>query len=158
MYRLGFFVRTLVCGFLLLTFCGIATAQFKAGIQGTISDSGGALVPEAKITLTNTETNKAQEATSSDEGFYRISGLAPGRYKLVVEKTGYKQQVYDNVVVNAEAVQGMDVILEVGEVTASVIVSQDTGPLLATENANVDKAISNQEVRTLPQVGRDPSE
>ena len=158
MYRLGFFVRTLVCGFFVLTFCGIATAQFKAGIQGTISDSGGALVPEAKITLTNTETGKAQEATSSGDGFYRISGLAPGRYKLVVEKTGYKEQVYDNVIVNAEAVQGMDVILEVGEVTATVIVSQDTGPILATENGNIDKAITNQEVRTLPQFGRDPYE
>jgi len=158
MYRLGFFVRTLVCGFFILTFCGIATAQFKAGIQGTISDSGGALVPEAKITLTNTETGKEQEATSSAEGFYRISGLAPGRYKLAVEKTGYKQQVYDNVVVNAEAVQGMDVILEVGEVTATVVISDDTGPLLRTENANVDKAITNQEVRTLPQFGRDPYE
>src|SRR5678815_2884883 len=92
----------------------------------TISDSAGSLVPEAKLTLTNNETGRSQEATTSSEGFYRISGLAPGKYKLVVEKSGYKQQVLDNVVVNAEAVQGVDVILEVGDVSATVTIGQDS--------------------------------
>src|SRR5437660_2350298 len=100
--------RVILCGLFLLLLAATANAQFKAGIQGTVSDTSGGLVPEAKITLTNTETGKTQETTSSSEGFYRVSGLAPGKYKLTVEKTGYKQKVFDNVVVNAEAVQGVD--------------------------------------------------
>src|SRR5258708_5765053 len=150
--------RTSVCGVLLLFTVTTARAQFKAGIQGTVTDTAGGLVPEAKITLVNTETGKAQETTASSEGFYRLSGLAPAKYKLTVEKAGYKQKVFDNVAVNAEAVQGIDVTLEVGDVSATVTVTQETAQTLETENANVDKAITTQEVRTLPQFGRDPYE
>ncbi len=155
---LSIFARTSVCGLLLLFIVTTASAQFKAGIQGTVTDTAGGLVPEAKITLVNTETGKAQETTASSEGFYRISGLAPAKYKLTVEKAGYKQKVFDNVAVNAEAVQGIDVQLEVGDVSATVTVTQETAQILETENANVDKAITTQEVRALPQFGRDPYE
>jgi outer membrane lipoprotein-sorting protein len=152
------FLRLACCALLLVFMTASASAQFKAGIQGTVKDTSGALVPQAKITLTNTETSKTQETTASDEGFYRISGLPPGKYKLTVEKTGYKQKVFDDVVVNAEAVQGMDVELEPGEVSATVTVTAETTSPLETENANVDKAITTQDVRTLPQTGRDPYE
>ncbi len=158
MVRLSCLFRTISCGFFILCLGVAASAQFKAGIQGTVTDTGGGLVPEAKISLTNNETGKTQETTSSAEGFYRLSGLAPGKYKMAVEKAGYKQKVFDNVVVNAEAVQGVDVALEAGDISATVTVTQDTVPILDTENANVDRAITTQEVRTLPQFGRDPYE
>ena len=149
-------VRTVACGLILLSAVVIAQAQFKAGIQGTVTDTAGGLVTEAKITLTNTETGKTQETTSSGEGFYRLSGLPPGKYKLAVEKAGYKQKVFDNVAVSAEAVQGVDVALEAGEISATVTVTQETAAVLETENANVDKSITTQEVHALPQFGRDP--
>lgn len=151
-------VRVITCALFLLLFLGSANAQFKAGIQGTVTDSGGGLVPEAKITLLNTETGKTQETTTGDEGFYRLSGLAPAKYKLTVEKAGYKQAVFNDVAVNAEAIQGIDVTLEAGDVSATVTVTTETGQILQTENANVDKAITGQEVRALPQFGRDPYE
>jgi hypothetical protein len=149
-------VRIMICGLFLLFVFGTANAQFKAGIQGTVSDTSGGLVPEAKVTLTNTETGRTQEVTTSAEGFYRISGLAPGKYKLTTEKAGYKKSVLENVGVSAEAVQGIDIALEPGEISASVTVTQETAQTLETENANVNKAITTQEIRTLPQFGRDP--
>ncbi|MDQ1639246.1 MAG: hypothetical protein QOF62_2585 [Pyrinomonadaceae bacterium] len=151
-------VRIMTVGLFFLFVVGTANAQFKAGIQGTITDTAGGLVPEAKITLLNTETGKTQETTASNEGFYRLSGLAPAKYRLSVEKAGYKQKVFDNVAVNAEAVQGIDVVLEPGEVSATVTVTQETGQTLETENASLDKALTTQEVRSLPQFGRDPYE
>ena len=156
MRQFGFSFRLTLCSLFLLVLASTANAQFKAGIQGTVTDTSGGLVPEAKLTLTNIETGRAQETTASTEGFYRISGLPPGKYKLTVEKTGFKQKVFDNVVVNAEAVQGIDVALEPGEVSATVTVTQQTEQTLETENANVDKAVTTQEVRALPQFGRDP--
>ncbi|HEV7745501.1 MAG TPA: TonB-dependent receptor [Pyrinomonadaceae bacterium] len=151
-------VRVLTCGLFLLLFLSSASAQFKAGIQGTVTDTSGGLIPAAKVTLLNTETGKTQETTTGDEGFYRLSGLAPAKYKLTVEKEGYKQKVLESVTINAEALQGIDVSLEPGDVSATVTVTQETGQTLDTENANVDKAITTQEVRALPQFGRDPYE
>jgi len=150
--------RTIACGLFILFAMITAQAQFRAGIQGTISDSNGALVPGATITLKQLETGKTQEVTSNDEGFYRIVGLAPGRYELTVEKQGYKKSLAENVNVAAETVQGADVILEIGEVTATVTITDEAVAQLQTENANVAKAITPAEVKRLPQVGRDPYE
>ena len=116
-----------------------ANAQFRAGVQGTISDSDGALVPDAKVTLKDLETGKTQETTSSGEGFYRITGLAPGKYELTVEKDGLQEKSLENLTVNAENIQGMDVILEIGEITAIVTITDEATAQLETENANVNK-------------------
>ena len=158
MKRTTFGLRVLLSGLFLLCAVGSANAQFKAGIQGTVTDTSGGLVPEAKVTLTNTETGKTQDVTTSSEGFYRISNLAPGKYTLTTEKAGYKKSVLENVQVSAEAVQGIDVALEIGEVTASVTIDQGTEAALETENGSVSGAITTAEVRNLPQVGRDPYE
>ncbi len=155
---ISFCFRTLSCVFFILLMSVAVSAQFKAGIQGTVTDTTGGLVPEAKVTLTNTETGRAQEVTTSSEGFYRISGLAPGKYTLTTEKAGYKKSVLENVAVTAEAVQGIDVALEIGEVTATVTVDQETSTTLETENGSVSGAITTAEVRNLPQAGRDPYE
>src|SRR5882724_959617 len=150
--------RIMIGGLFLLFAVGTANAQFKAGIQGTVMDSSGALVPEAKITLTSKETGKTQDTTSGSEGFYRLSGLPPGQYKLTVEKAGYKQKIFDDVAVNAETVRGLDVELDPGDVAASVTVTSEREAQLETENANETRGITTQEVRGLPQFGRDPYE
>ncbi len=141
-------VRVTMCGLFLLSAMITAHAQFRAGVQGTISDSAGALVPDAKVTLKDPETAKAQETTTSEEGFYRILGLAPGKYELTVEKTGYKKSLSENVTIDAENIQGIDVILEIGEVTATVTITDEVVAQLETENANVAKALTDQRDQT----------
>jgi len=155
--RLSLFVRTFVSGLFILVLSVSVSAQFKAGIQGTVKDTSGALVPDATITLTNSETGKTQAAISNDEGFYRFTNLAPGKYKIKVEQTGYKQSTID-IVVSAEGMQGIDVALEAGDVSAVVTIASDTVGLLRTEDANVDRALTTQEIRQLPQTGRNPYE
>jgi hypothetical protein len=153
-----FLARALVCGIFLLLPLVSADAQFRAGIQGNVADSTGALVPDATVTLTNKETGAKQTTATNADGFYRISGLPPGTYSLVVEKSGFKRQVFDNVVVNAEDTQGLDVALTAGEVAESVTVTEETAQALETENGNVTRALTTREIRELPQVGRDPYE
>src|SRR5438093_11618188 len=103
--RLGF-LRAFLGAVIFLGLASTTNAQFKASVQGTVTDTAGAIVSAATVTLTNKETNKSETTTTSDGGFYRFSGLAPGAYTLTVEKESFKKQVIDNVTVEAESVKG----------------------------------------------------
>jgi hypothetical protein len=152
-------LRAAFCALTLLWLAATAQAQFKASIQGTVKDTSGAVISGATVTVTNQETNRSQQVTTGDEGFYRVTGLAPGRYTVSAELAGFKKRVLQDIIINAEEAQGVDLILEAGQVTESVTVeaTPDT-TRLDTEHANIDRAITTQEIRRIPQVGRDPYE
>jgi hypothetical protein len=122
-----------------------------------VKDSSGALVTEALVTLTNRQTNQTQQVTASDQGFYRFSALPPGEYALKAEKAGFEATTI-NLTVRAESIQGFDITLNAAGAAATVTITDVGEQVLQTENANVDKVITNQEVLRLPQVGRDPYE
>ncbi|CAN5614573.1 hypothetical protein BH10ACI3_BH10ACI3_00860 [soil metagenome] len=147
----------LLISFFIVVFALVGHAQFRAGVQGTVTDSVGGTVAGAKVTLTNKETSRSQETQSSDAGFYRFTNLAPGLYSITVEQQGFKKRVVEDVKVEAEALNGQDVTLETGGVSETVTVqAEDVG--LQTEDANIRRSISTQEVLRLPQPGRDPYE
>ena len=151
-------LRVLTCSLFCLVAVTTANAQFRAGVQGTVTDASGGLVPDATVTLTSKETGRTQVTKSSSEGFYRISELSPGSYTLSVEKPGFKKSTLEDLTINAESVQGLDLVLTTGEVSETVTVTADASDQLQAENANIDKAITTQEIRRLPQFGRDPYE
>jgi len=101
------FVRALMCGLVLLFTVTSASSQFKASVQGTVTDSAGAIVTGASVTLTNKETSRSEKTETSDGGFYRFSGLAPGLYTVTVEKENFKKQVVDDVKEEAESLKGV---------------------------------------------------
>jgi hypothetical protein len=123
-----------------------------------VTDSTGGLVPDVKITLTNAATGQSQTTAASNEGFYRITGLSPGSYTLIAEKPGFKRQIFENVIINAEGTQGFDIALATGEVAETVTITETAAQALETENGNVSRAITTREIQQLPQVGRDPYE
>jgi hypothetical protein len=135
-----------------------AFGQFRAALQGTVTDATGAVIPNATVTLTSKETAKKQTTTTSADGFYRFVGLAPGAYTVTAQATGFKQQSMENVTVAAEQTQGLDVTLQPGDVAESITVTDTAGPVLQTENAQVGREITRREVEGLPQFGRDPYE
>jgi Carboxypeptidase regulatory-like domain/TonB dependent receptor len=146
--------------FCLLVMLGIALpahAQFKAGIEGTITDAKGAVVPNAKVTATNDDTGVIRSAMSSGEGFYRIVGLPPGTYAVMVEATGFSKKESTGVLVEAETVRGLDLKVEVAGATATVTVS-GTYAGLETESASTSTTLDTRAVDNLPEVGRDPYE
>ena len=149
----------LLFALLLSGLCSTAAwAQFKAGIQGTVADASGAVIAGAKVTLVNKETGRKSEATASSEGLYRFSSLAPGGYKLTVEREGFKKKELENITVRAEGVASVDVVMETGVVSDTVTISSEATAAIEKENANISRAISTVEIRQLPQVGRDPYE
>ncbi len=149
--------RLSLCIGLMAFFVVAINAQFKAGIQGTITDNSGGTVAGATVNLVNKETGQTLQTVSSSEGFYRFSGLAPALYSISVEVQGFKKQTVDNVKVDAETTKGVDVSLEIGGVSEVVTVeAENVG--LETEDANIRNTLSNAEILRLPQVGRDPYE
>jgi len=120
--RLTNFLATLF----LLTFLTITgNAQFRAGVQGTVTDNAGGTVAGAKVTLTSKETNQSQTTQTSEDGFYRFAGLPPGLYSLSVEQKGFKKRVVNDIKVDAEAVKGLDVVLDAGVINEVVTVQAE---------------------------------
>lgn len=136
---------------------GVAEAQFRAAVQGTVTDATGAAVPGATVVVTNQDTGVARETVTSATGFYQVSGLPPGTYRVSASLTGFKEAVAENIVVTAEESRGLDLTLEPGGIEETVTVT--AGPsTLQTENADVSGTLTVEEIERLPQVGRDPFE
>ncbi|MBA2502437.1 MAG: carboxypeptidase regulatory-like domain-containing protein, partial [Pyrinomonadaceae bacterium] len=150
--------RTFFCAMVVLLFAAAAQAQFKANLQGTVTDPAGGVVQGATVTLTSNETQRTQTVTTNDEGFYRFSSLPPGAYTVTAEQTGFNRAVVENFAIAAEETQGLDLTLTTGQITESVTITDTNSTALQTENANVSGVVTTAEVRNLPQVGRDPYE
>jgi hypothetical protein len=124
-------------------------AQGLSGISGTVTDPSGAVVPEAKVTATNTATGVASHATTTSVGSYIITDLTPGTYTVRVEQPGFAAAVKNGVTVDVSRTSTVDVALTAGtatetvEVTAEQITLETTQPQLGT-------VIENKIVQEVP--------
>jgi hypothetical protein len=134
----------------------IAFSQFRASVQGTVTDPNGSTVPAATVTITSLETNIQRVVTTSNAGVYDVAGLAPGRYSLTVEKTGFSKKVLSDLILGAEQSQSFNVQLEVGQVSQTVTVNDAVSEVIDTETAMIGGTITNIQILNMPSFGRDP--
>src|SRR6266567_3352425 len=135
----------------ILSLCALPTyAQYRASIQGVVTDPQGGVVSGATLTLTNLETNQTLTATTNENGIYNFNALPPSKYSLTAEKTGFKKKVLENVGVIPEQANALNVQLEIGQVTESITVSGDSTPLIDTETSNLSGTVNSQEIQRLP--------
>lgn len=139
----------------LAVFAVTAHAQYRAGIQGVVTDPVGAVVPEATVTLTSNETNISRTAKTSEGGVYSFSSLAPGAFRLTVEKVGFSKKVLEDVRVRGEQMQSLNVELAVGQISDTVTVTEVV-PLIDSQTATIGGTLTSKEVAQLPSFGRDP--
>ncbi|SNT36380.1 Carboxypeptidase regulatory-like domain-containing protein [Granulicella rosea] len=141
---------------LLLLVGGRLTAQeFRGTISGTVSDSGGAIIPQAAVTVRDTDTGAVYKVKSDDKGFYSASSLAPGKYEVRVESPSFQAYIRNGITVQAGDHASIDVTLTAGDVSQSVTVTSDA-PMVDATNAAIGQSISTKEVEDLPQNGRTP--
>src|ERR1700760_497123 len=156
--RLSFcLARLAILSAILLSLSTVGLAQFKASIQGTVSDAKGGIVPGAKVTVANQDTGVSRDTSTSDQGFYRVDQLPPGNYSVTVSASGFKQSINRDIVVEAELPRGFDVQMEIGAVNEEVTVTASNEGL-QTEDASVDSTITNAQIQRLPEFARDPYE
>src|SRR5215469_8268917 len=113
------FLRGTVFAVCAVVLVASARAQYRAGIQGTVTDTQGAVVSGATVTLQNEETGQTYKATSADDGVFNFSGLPPSKFTLTVEKAGFKIKTIKGFGVVAEQANAVNVQLELGQVTES---------------------------------------
>jgi hypothetical protein len=134
-----------------------AWAQFETGnVVGTIKDSTGAVVPGAKVTLTNTQTGVTNEKTSDANGSYEFFTVRPGAYVITAEKQGFSIALVDNVQVTVGARQRVDLNMAVGALTEKVEVSA-SAVLLQTDTSDRSQVITGEQTKALPLNGREYS-
>jgi hypothetical protein len=113
-------------------------AQGAGGrISGTVTDQTGAAVAGATVTVTNVETNRRRSVSSSRDGMYTAASLAPGDYRVEVERSGFKSVRRDAVRVAAGERARIDVELPVGDLSEQVTITAGA-PLLRTDTASLD--------------------
>ena len=122
----------------------------RGSITGRVTDQNGAVVPDAKVTLANVETNEAREVTTNNEGDYSIPQLQAASYTLKVEAPGFKTASIGGVKIAVQINRTVDVTLEVGAIGDTVMVSAENGPVLQTETPASQLNVTERQVRELP--------
>jgi len=121
-------------------------------VKGTVSDPTGAVIPGARITLTQEETNVARESESSSVGVFEFPAVPLGPYRLEVQTTGFKK--YDGrFVLQAGQTAVINPKLEVGSVDTVIEVS-DVAPTITTEGMAISDVKDETRIRQLPLNGR----
>lgn len=138
----------------LAVFSGSLFAQTTFGsVTGVVTDATAAPTPGAQVTLTNLDTAEKRVMTTGNEGIYQFVNLTPGRYRLDIEKTGFKRVTREPVVVEVQSTVRIDISLQVGEVTETVEVAAAT-PLLQPETSSLGQVVEQRKVNELPLNGR----
>ncbi len=147
-------------GFLLFSFLllfgnvPLVHAQFEtATVLGTVKDANGEVVPNATVTLKNTQTGIASTAKTDESGNYQFTSVKIGTYQVTAEAQGFSTAVVGDVEATVNARQRIDLTLSAGAVNESVVVTAAT-PLLETASSERGQVITREQIVNLPLNGR----
>jgi hypothetical protein len=155
--------RFLFSTLLLLAFFFVATSAnaqtANSGVVlGTITDKGGAVVPDATVELVSTTTNETKTVTTSSAGEYVFPNVAPGTYNLKISKSGFATTTFSIIRVDVTKSYNYSATLEVSSGKEIVEVSAQAQAELQTADAVVGNVVASNELMALPTLGRDSRE
>jgi hypothetical protein len=132
-----------------------ACAQDTSSLTGTVTDSSGAVVPKAKITLGNNATRSELHMTTDDGGNYNITNLPSGSYNMHVEAQGFQTTTLNDVRVDPNIGRRVDISMMIGQSTVSITVEANANTV-QTESGSVGQLISQEQVKSIQLNGRNP--
>ena len=149
--------KSIVSSALLFTFCSpLAFAQSSAGggsIQGTVKDSSGAVIPDAKLKILHIDTGRAINTVSNKEGYFATPPTSIGKYKIRVESAGMKAWEGEIQLETGRTTE-VNPVLSAGQVNETVVVSE-TLPLVTTTDPTDASTLDAARIKELPINGRD---
>src|SRR5438552_8683707 len=157
MKRLSFFLALAVCiGVFLTLNAAPAFAQGETGsVTGVVTDAQGGTVAGAEVTLTDLATKSPRTTTTNDSGRYHFASVPVGTYDILISKSGFKVHKAAAQKVSIATQLTLDVALEVGALSETVVVTSQAGTELQTANATIGNTINLKQLDLLPNLGRD---
>ena len=143
--------KVVVC--LLICVQSLFAQASSARVSGLVTDPAGAAVPGASIKFRNTSTGAEANASANAEGYYTAAYLNPGPYEMTAEAKGFKRLVRQQLVLDTGQALVVDIRLELGAVSESVVVSAQT-PLLQADSSAVSTLVENATIRNMPLASR----
>src|SRR5271166_2328458 len=126
-----------------------AQSTYTAQLTGVVTDSSGAVVPRAKVILTDDATSIAVNTLTDERGIYVLTGIRPAKYTIQVEASGFASQQRKDVVLAVNQQASIDFMVTPGVVSEKVVVTEQA-PLLDTGNATLGTDVTNEYVRDIP--------
>src|SRR5437016_1047893 len=134
-----------------------AQARDTASLFGTITDSQGAVVPGARVTVTNTATNLSRNTSTDGSGGFSFPLLPVGSYNLSVEQTGFRKYERRNILLQTNENVSVDESLELGNVQETVTV-EGSASQVESRSATLSNAVDSKRIVELPLNGRNPAD
>src|SRR5713226_1178943 len=122
-------------------------------VGGSVTDSSGAAIADAQLTLTNLGTSEKRVQSTGTDGLYTFVNLNPGRYTIDVEKSGFKHVTRSEVIVDVAQSVRIDLTMQVGEVSQRIEVTGET-PQLQVETSSLGQVVEERKANELPLNGR----
>jgi hypothetical protein len=139
-----------LCALLLLLTAGPGYSQaVNATLLGSVTDSSGAIVPNAKVTVTEVNTGVNRSGQTNESGNYTFPDLAPGQYSITVELSGFKKETRKDIALTVNSSTRIDVQLTPGNITETVEVT-GAPPLLQTDRADTGAQLEVVQTASLP--------
>ncbi|HYL78614.1 MAG TPA: carboxypeptidase regulatory-like domain-containing protein [Bryobacteraceae bacterium] len=135
-------------------FLGAALFGQTTSLTGTVTDPTGAVIPNATITIVETQTGAQREVTADNQGRYTLSQLTPGTYKLTAKATGFADVVINNVQLQVNQPSTINVTFEKVGATATTVQVEGTAVQVNTTDASLGNVITTQQIVELPMYAR----
>ena len=129
--------------------------ESRGRITGTVTDPNKAAVPGATVTVSDPARGTNVALTTNDEGFFQAPYLLPGTYQVIVEVSGFKKFIQDNVILQINETRNLDIVLELGGTQETVTVLASAAELNSSD-ANLGQTVDNKRIEELPLVHGDP--
>src|SRR5262245_39564850 len=139
---------------LLIAVAVAAPAQTPTGgLRGSVTDPAKAIISDAVVTVKNKQTGAERAVSSKSSGEFFISNLLPGQYEVKVVARGFKTHI-SGVTIQVGDTSTLEVALEVGDASESVVISGDSTALVNPADYKVDGVITRRKIEGLPLNGR----